>query len=240
MLRTKSLSFLLALAIPFAVAVPAFAPATAFADPAPAAAEAAPRVATTATFERYVVGPHGRPIGLMLSDGRFVMTPRHAMRRDAPALNAGDALQIEAVAFNTPTGVVLGRAVVQRDGTLIADGNRARRHHEHHEGAKTERHERHAHTPLAEVAATGKIARVIDGPRGHVVALVLEDGTTAVAHHLEAFGLKAGDSIAVAGKGGVYPQGKALRIEKITLPSGEVRDIPRHVRHAPAADQYPT
>ena len=235
MLRTKSLSFLLTIAA-LAVAVPTFAPRAALADEAPVAHEAAPRVNTVGRFQRYVLAPGGRPMGLMLADGRFVPTPRHAMHHDAPGLTAGDVLQIESVVRTTPTGVVLARAVVQKDGAVIADATKVHRHHHDHQGAGTEQHARreHRHVALTPVAASGKIAAVISGPHGHVRAVVLEDGTTAVAHHMETLGLKVGDKVALAGKGGVYPTGRALRIEKITLPSGEIRDIPPRVRRAPA------
>ncbi len=234
MIRTKSLSFLLTLAA-LAVAVPTLAPAAAFADEAPAAREAAPRVATTGRFQRYVLEPSGRPMGLMLDDGRFVPTPRHAIQPGAPALTAGDVLQIESVVHTTPTGVVLGRAVVQKDGAVVADASKAREHrHEHRAGNENHARHEHRHVELTPVAVSGKITAVISGHHGHVKAVVLEDGTTAVAHDMGTLGLKVGDQVAMAGKGGVYPAGKALRIEKITLPSGEVRDIPPRVRRAPA------
>ena len=58
---------------------------------------------------------------------------------------------------------------------------------------------------------------------------------------LETLGLKAGDRIAVAGKGGTYAQGKALRIEKITLPDGTTRDLPKpQRRHREQQPSNPT
>jgi len=241
MLRTKTVSFLLSLAA-LALAVPTFAPGVALADEAPIAAKAPqPRVTTTGRFQRYLLNPGGKPMGLLLSDGRFVPTPRHAMPADAPVLAAGDTLQIESVVHTTPAGTVLARAVVQRNGTVIADASQIHgRHHRDHQGAGNEQHARHPHAALAPLAVTGKIGALIAGHHGHIRAIVLEDGTTASAHGLETMGLKVGDQVALAGKGGTYPMGKALRIEKITLPNGQVRDIPPHAHRAPAESQFPT
>ena len=130
MLRSK-LSFLLSIALPLAVvAGPAFAPATALADAAPADA-ALPRSTVKASFLRYVLAPHGRPIGLLLSDGSFVHTPGHSIHRDAPQLVGGDAIEIEAVALKTPAGTTMFRqAIVRRaDGTVIADATKAHGRH---------------------------------------------------------------------------------------------------------------
>ena len=77
----------------------------------------------------------------------------------------------------------------------------------------------------------GTVASFKAGPKGRVMALVLDDGTTAVGGNLETLGLKAGDRISVVGKGGTYQQRKALRIEKITLPDGTTRDLPKPEHH---------
>jgi hypothetical protein len=235
--RPTSLSFLLSLAIPVAVAaVPVLAPATAFAEDRPAAA-AVPRTTFTAPFQRYLLKPNGRTMGLMLADGTFVFTPGRALPKDAPSLTTGTKLEIEGVALKTPTGMIVKRAVVKVDGNVIADARKAHGRHAHRgegkEGEGREHHAKHRHE-LKPVTGAGQIAAIVSSPKGHVQALVLTDGTTAVAHGIESFGLKIGDQVSVAGMGGVYPKGKSVRIEKITLPNGQTRDIPRPVR--PQAD----
>jgi len=252
MLRSKSLSFLLTIALPLAlVAVPAVAPATALAMPTENAPAPPPRTTVTASFQRYLLSPNGRTMGLMLSDGTFVHTPGRALHHDAPALQTGDKLEIEGVALKTPTGVIIRRAVVKAHGDVIADASAGHHRHAHRgqggqgpgagqggQGQPREHHGKHHHD-LTPVVGNGQIAAMVSTPTGHVLALVLTDGTTASAHHLEALGLKIGDKVSVAGQGGVYPRGKALRIEKITLPNGQTRDIPRPVRVHQAPSQTP-
>jgi hypothetical protein len=235
MLRSK-FSFLLSIAVPLAVvAAPVLAVAgegAVFADEAPAAA-AAPRTTVKASFLRYVLTPQGRPMGLLLSDGSFVHTPGHAIQQGAPQLVGGDTIEIEAVAVKTPAGTTMFKhAVVRRaDGTVIADASKMHGRHAHrgeqgeHKGGEGHQH---PHVELTPVTASGKIGAIVAGPKGHVLAIVLADGTTAVAHHLDTLGLKVGDQVSLAGQGGVYPLGKSLRIDKITLPNGQVRDLPRH------------
>jgi hypothetical protein len=250
MLRSK-LSFLLSIALPLAVvAGPALAPATALADAAqgPAGTPVAaplPRTTVKASFLRYVLAPHGRPIGLLLSDGSFVHTPGHSIHRDAPQLVGGDAIEIEAVAVKTPAGTTMFRqAIVRRaDGTVIADATKAHGRHAHRgeggQGGEHKKWEGHAHKALSPVAVSGKIGAIVTGPKGHVLALVLADGTTAVGHHLGELGLKVGDQVALAGQGGTYALGKSLRVEKITLPNGQVRDLPARTPRAPDPSQTP-
>jgi hypothetical protein len=237
MLRSKSLSFLFSLAIPVAVAtVPALVPATAFADAGDRTTATAPRATFTAPFQRYLLMPNGRTMGLMLSDGTFIFTPGRSLHRDAPALTTGTRLEIDGVALKTPTGTIVQRAIVKVDGNVIADASKRGRHAhrgEHKGGEGKERHAKHHHE-LKPVTGAGQVAAIVSGPKGSVRALVLTDGTTAMAHNLESLGLKVGDRVSVAGQGGVYPLGKSLRIEKITMPDGQTREMPRPVR--PQAD----
>lgn len=244
MLRSK-LSFLLSIALPLAVvAGPTLSPTIALADDAPAAAPL-PRTTVKASFLRYVLAPHGHPMGLLLSDGSFVATPGHSIHRDAPQLVGGDAVEIEAVALKTPAGTTMYKhAVVRRaDGTVIADATKAHGRHAHRgqggQGGEHKKWEGHAHKALAPMTASGKIGAIVTGPKGHVLALVLGDGTTAVGHQLGTLGLKVGDQVSLAGQGGTYALGKSLRVEKITLPNGQVRELPAHPRRAPNPSQTP-
>jgi hypothetical protein len=227
MFRASTSKLVLSLVLPLAVAaVPALVVSPALAAPpdAPAAAPA-PRTTFSAPFQRYLLEPNGRPMGLMLADGSFILTPHHAMSKDAPVLAAGTKLDVEGVVKRTPTGMVVHHAVVRVNGAVVADAGRARHH-------KDGEHKRQ-HAQLKPVSAAGQVAAVVAGPKGHVRALVLSDGTTAVGHGLETLGLKVGDQVSVAGMGGVYPLGKSLRVEKITLPNGQTRDLPRPQRQAP-------
>jgi hypothetical protein len=223
MSRTRSLALVFSFSLPVAAAlVPTLASSTAFAEPPPAAQ--APRTTFTGTFQRYLLMPNGRAMGLMLSDGTFVFTPGRALKRDAPSLTTGTKLEIEGVAVRTTTGTIVRRGIVKLEGNVIADATKAHRHHHHEDGEAREHHER---PELQAVTGAGQIAAIVSSPRGRIQALVLTDGTTAVAHGLEGFGLKIGDRITVAGKGGVYPRGKSVYVEKITLPNGQTRDVPK-------------
>ncbi len=240
MLRSKSISFLFALVVPVAVA---FAPALASAEPPPADAPAqvseAPRTTVNAAFQRYVLAPSGRPMGLLLDGGTFVRTPHHALNRDAPQLKAGDMVEVEGVAVKTETGMHMARAVVKQNGIVIADASQLRPRHDRSREDRAAWRQKH-HVELQDMSGAGKIASVISTPRGRVLAVVLEDGTTAMGHGLGSLGLKAGDQISFEGKGGTYTQGTALRIAKITLPNGETRELPRRAPRAPENSQAPS
>lgn len=228
MFRAQTSKLVLSLVLPLAIAaVPALVSSTALAAPpdAPAAAPA-PRTTFSAPFQRYLLEPNGRPMGLMLADGSLILTPRHAMPKDVPALAAGTKLDIEGVVKKTPTGTVVHRAVVKANGAVVADASQAR----HHQDGEHKEH--HAKHQLKAVSGAGQIAAIVAGHKGKVRALVLSDGTTAVGHGLETLGLKVGDQVSVAGMGGTYPLGKAVRIDKITLPNGQTRDLPRPQRQA--------
>src|SRR5262245_31811715 len=108
MFRPQTVKFLLSLALPLAVVT---APATPLADAppnAPADARAqAPRTAFSAPFQRYLLLPNGRTMGLMLADGTFVYTPGRALSKDAPALQTGTKLDVDGVVKQTPTGKIV-------------------------------------------------------------------------------------------------------------------------------------
>jgi hypothetical protein len=230
MFRASTTKLVLSLLVPFAVAVvPAFVSSEALAAPpdAPAAAPA-PRTTFSAPFQRYLLEPNGRPMGLMLADGSVVLASHHAIAKDAPVIPAGTKLDIEGVVRRTATGTIVQRAVVKANGAVVADATKGKAHHQ--EGEQKEHRQR---VQLKAVSAAGQVAAIVTGPHGKVHALLLSDGTTATGHGIEGLGLKVGDQVSVAGMGGAYPLGKAMRIEKITLPNGQTRDLPRPQRHAP-------
>jgi len=238
MIRTNRLWILLSLAVPLTAIAP-FATSVALAEVPPAAearAEARTRppltpAAMDGRFQRYILAPDGRITALVLQDGTVVHVRAHAPDEPAANLHAGDALHVEGGLVKTPTGAMIVRAVVQQGGKVIADGSKERGHRGHR-GERREGKEKHAHAPLQQVVATARVTQIVSSPRGRVHEVLLDDGTSA-AGQLDGLGLKVGDRVTVAGKGGAYAQGKALRVETITLPSGEVRTLPRpeHHRH---------
>lgn len=231
MKRNNPFSFLLALALPLA-AVAVSAPALAqSARPAPAAARALTRISVDGRFQRYVLNPRGRVMGLVMHDGTVVYLHRHKGAGEVESLRPFDAIHVEGGAMKTPTGTVILRPVVSRNGAVIFDGSkrhaRGERKHHHRDGA------RHAkdRPALAPVTAAGRVQAIVSTPRGHVATLLLDDGTSATGFGLDAASVHVGDRVTVSGKGGAYAQGKALRIETITLPSGETRALPKGRMH---------
>ncbi|MFT3772443.1 MAG: hypothetical protein QM820_44175 [Minicystis sp.] len=237
MIRRNAFSFLLAFALPFAGLALTEAPALAQTAPA-ANARAATPITIDGRFQRYVVNPRGHVMALVLQDGSVVHVPPHATSGAAGALKPGDAIHVEGAAAKTPTGTVIVRAVVQQNGAVIADGTKGHgrrgRHHRDKDGKAPEGKERahREHAPLSPMTATARVTAIVSTPRGRAHALLLDDGTTASGPGLETLNLKVGDRVSVSGKGGAYTQGKALRIDTITLPSGETRTLPRPQRHA--------
>ena len=233
MIRSTRLSILLALAIPLTAFAP-FAASVAQAAPPDEKAEARPEATPTAVdarFQRYILAPDGRITALVLQDGTIVHVRTHAADEPAVNLRAGDALHVEGGLVRTPTGALITRAIVKQGGKVIADGSKEHEGgHRGHHGEGRGEHGKGKHAPLQAVIATAKITQIVSGPRGHVHAVLLDDGTSARGQ-LDQLGLKVGDRVTVAGKGGAYPQGKAMRVDTITLPSGEVRALPHHGRH---------
>lgn len=215
------LALVLALALPFAGVLTA--PSPALADDAPAAARInGTPIARDGQLQRFVLTPRGKVMGLLLRDGSLVRVPPSTASAELTALKPGDTIHVDGKAVSTPTGTVITRAVVQRNGTILADGSKRRER-----GHRGDRAKRTPRTPLAQVSATGRITAVLSTPRGTANVLLLDDGTTATSRSIDGLGLRVGDRVSVSGKGGAFAQGKALRIETITLPSGEVRALPK-------------
>jgi hypothetical protein len=229
MMRRNLISSLLAVSLAFAGLTAAASPAFAQqAPPAPSARAKAPRIAFDAVFARHVLTPRGEIAGLVLQDGTLVRVARSANANTGPAggLRPGTVVHVEGRSVRTPSGVVIGRALIKQNGAVIADGTQERgrgeKHHrgQHGKGAK-----------LAPITAAGRVQALLAGPKGGVRAILLDDGTTANVAGAESLGLKVGDKISVTGKGGTYAQGKALRVKTITLPNGETRTLPKGGHH---------
>jgi hypothetical protein len=238
MIRSNRLWILLSLAVPLTTIAP-FATSVALAETPAAEARAeggARQPATPAAldgrFQRYILAPDGRITALVLQDGTVVHVRPHAADEPAANLRAGEPLHVEGGLVKTPTGAMIVRAVVQQGGKVIADGSKEHGHRGHRgEGREgREGKGKHAHAQLQPIVATARVSQIVSSPRGRVHEVLLDDGTSAFGQ-LDSLGLKVGDRVTVAGKGGAYPQGKALRVDTITLPSGEVRTLPKPERH---------
>jgi hypothetical protein len=231
MMRRPLISSLLAACVSLAGLTAIASPALAQqAPPAPAARAKAPRIAFDAVFARHVLSPRGEIAGLVLQDGTLVRVARSASANTGPAggLRPGTVVHVEGRSVRTPSGLVIQRALIKQNGALIADGTQERGGHEkgrHHRG------HRNKGAKLAPITATGRVQALLAGPKGGLRAILLDDGTTANVAGAEGLGLKVGDKVSVAGKGGTYPQGKALRVRTITLPSGETRTLPKGAHH---------
>lgn len=219
------LKVLFALAIPSAVVLGSAAPALADAPPAAAVSRGAP-ISRDARVQRFVLAPRGQVVGLVLEDGSVVHVPARGASQPTGALKAGDAVHVQGNAVQTPTGVVVTRAIVQKNGAVISDGTRR--------GERGQRRARgegkRERAQLAQITSAGRITSIISTPRGKAHALLLDDGTTASARGIESLGLRVGDRVSVTGKGGAYAQGKAVHIQTITLPNGEVRTLAEKAR----------
>ncbi len=173
-----------------------------------------PRVTVDATFERYVLDAHGHVRALLLKDGSLVHAPEAAVRDTS--MKAGDALKIEAHAKATGGVTLYGRALVKKNGVVVVDATKKVEHGEHVKSTGK----------LGDLSATGKISFFLYGHKGAVNGVVLADGTVAHAGKgasLDEYKLKIGDAVTVSGKGGSYALGRALKLESIKLPNGDVK-----------------
>ena len=201
-------------------------------------------VTVDARFSRWLVSPRGEVSGILLEDGALVMIPPHAGKDlKTSTLTKGDAVHVEG--FTHEGSAVYAFASVKKGQEVVVaapqrpEGDRAGK-------GKGRRHDGEGRDHdgkggpgfgglegLADVSATGKVLAVIPGRHGGARGYVLEDGTVAYVHHAKGakggpaqdLGVKKGDAITVTGKGGKYELGTALVVKKITLASGETREL---------------
>jgi hypothetical protein len=232
MFSRKAVALLVATALPLSAASAVLVPTLALAAPDGAALQADP-TSFEGTFQRYLLTPDGRIEGMQLAGGTVVRVPPRAFQPDAANIRPGNVVHVEGAAVKTPTGTLVVRAVVQQAGRVIADA-RSVGHRPGGQPRAPGEDPHRAHANLAPMNATAKVAALVSNRRGHVDMLLLDDGTTVSGHHLDALGLKVGDHVTVAGRGGTYQLGKAIRARTITLPNGEIRDLVgrRHPRRA--------
>lgn len=230
MMRRPLNSYLLAVGLAFAGLSAAASPASAQqAAPAPAARAKSPRIAFDAVFARHVLTPRGEIAALVLQDGSLVRVARGANANAGPAgtLRPGTVVHVEGRSVRTPSGIVIAKALIKQNGAVIADGSQERGGHQKGKHARGQRRG----AKLTTITAAGKVQALLAGPKGDRRAILLDDGTTVHVAGAEALGLKVGDKISVTGKGGTYPQGKAVRARTITLPNGETRTLPKGGHH---------
>lgn len=211
------------------VAVLATACSSSSAPPGNSSASALTETSFDGTFAQYILSPHGDVDGIMLQDGTVARFPPHAYTGQANALAKGDKVHIEGEVTNGPSGRVVGHPLVKKGDVVLV----ARDAPPPSPGAPPPNGEPRPPGPreeLALISGTGTIQSFSSDPRGNIDGVILSDGT--VAHtgrkaHLDTLGLKVGDNVTVTGRGGAYPQGKALHIESIKLPNGETRTVER-------------
>lgn len=215
------------------------------AAPAQGAMNRTPPVAaqTSGNLARFVVGPGGHVRGLALDNGALVMLSPRSTQDIASRVRVGQPLRIEGVTRAGAGTTVLHRATVRAaDGTVLVapparpsdaqPGMRRGRDGAHHgprmharRGARRaeRRAERLASLPPQQVS--GAVQQVVTGPRGGVRALLLANNATvmvprAMGQQLGQRGVRAGETVRVAGRGNTTPQGTGVVAERLTLADG--------------------
>lgn len=189
---------------------------TAQADPLPTQAPAGTTAVQTATdaapiegrVERLLVNPFGEVDGLVMSDGRVVKFPPHQGKALAQVAAPGQNVRV--------TGEV------KRGGEIKAERvvNSA-------SGAQVLRQERPWWPPerprwlrerqLTSLQTEGRVARVVNGKRGEVKRVILDNGTVVQLpkHSLMPQPLQPGKPFAAAGRGTRGPQGTGLLASRV-------------------------
>lgn len=168
-----------------------------------------------ATFDRYLVGPHGEVSGMLLSNGAVVSIPRGAA--PATTLKKGDAIHVEAWQKVLPDGTIYGRPIVTKGTTVIVDASKWKK------GEGKDGKDGKSATKLAPMTITSTVSSFLLDKKGQHYAVILADGTVAYSRDdLVQLGLKKGDSVTIEGEGGNYALGRALVIKSVKLPNGSV------------------
>lgn len=202
-------------------------------------------VTVDAKFSRWLLNPRGEVAGILLEDGALVMIPPHVAKDlKTSELAKGDAVRVEG--FTREGSSVYAFASVKKGDLVVVaapqkpegkGGEKGWKKHDgegggpkgegrKHEG-KGRKHDGPRLEGLADVSASGKVLAVIPGRHGGARGYVLEDGTVAYVRHAkgEDLGVKKGDAISVSGKGGKYELGTSLVVKRITLASGETKEL---------------
>jgi len=196
---------------------------TAAAQPSafPPGAFAGVRMQRSSDIERVLVGPRGEVFALLLSEGSVIMLPPHLTSE--LGLEAGQRVQVEGDAVQTPLNLVYFRVRLTRGGQLLITP------------LLPGKEPRPAGPPPGpppdeaagtETTARGALQAFIATPDGRVNGLVFSDGTVAVgAPHqsVDVSGLSRGTVLQVSGPR--VAEAGALLLERMTLPDGTVRTL---------------
>lgn len=172
-------------------------------------------VSVDAKFSRFLLNPWGKIDGILLDDGTVVRVFDKAVKDTS--LKAGDALHIDAKAKTQANQKMYVHPLIKKNGVVVADATQ-----KPDKGQKPN----HDKSKLVDLTATSTVTALFVGHGGKVHGVILADGTAAYAKHhgdLSTYSLKKGDAVTVTGKGGSYALGKALVIETIKLPNGDVK-----------------
>lgn len=173
-------------------------------------------VSVDAKFSRFVLNPWGKIDGILLDDGTLVRV--HDKSVKDTSLKAGDTLHIDAKSKTQANQKLYVHPLIKKNGVVVADATQ--------KPEKPATKPNHDKSKLLDLSSTSTVSALFVGHGGKVHGVVLADGTAAyAAKHgdLSTYGLKKGDAVTVTGKGGNYTLGKALVIETIKLPNGDVK-----------------
>ncbi len=182
------------------------------------------KTAIDGKFDRYLVGPQGAVIGILLQDGSEVRIPAGA--NAAKTLQKGDAIHVEGHQKSFADGTVYTHAIVTKGTTVIADGSKWKKNEKNEKNEKGDK----ANKPkLAPMTLTSTVTGFILDAKGRHVGVTLADGSVAFSHDdLMSLGVKKGDSVTIEGHGGSYDLGRSMAVKSIKLPDGKVVTPKKH------------
>jgi len=175
----------------------------------------------SADIERVLHGPRGEVFALLLAEGSVIMLPPH-LSQDL-GFEAGQRVQVEGNAVQTPLNLVYFRVRLTRGGQLLLAPPRPGS--EPHPAGPPPGPPPEANAE-SEATARGALVAFLATPDGGVNGLVFADGTVAMgAPHqaIDVSGLTRGTVLEVSGAR--LAQASALLLERVTLPDGTIRTL---------------
>jgi len=176
----------------------------ALAQPVARAEETHFRMQRSAEVEQVLTNQDGEPFALVLAEGSVVMLSSKAAEH---GYAAGQRVQVEGDAVETPINVVYYRARITRGGRLLQAAD-----------------EQLAEQPKADSCAEdrltvqGRITAFLASPNGQLTGLVLSDGVVALADgRLDPAGMIRGSELEVSGPSRQLESGMVVRIEKVAM-----------------------
>jgi len=176
----------------------------ALAQPVAQAEERHFRMQRSAQVDQVLTNQDGKPFALVLAEGSVVMLSSNA---EDHGYAAGQRVQVEGDAVETPINVVYYRARITRGGKLLQAVN-----------------DQPAELPKADscgedrLTVRGTMAAFLASPDGHLTGLVLSDGVLALAAEpLDPAGMMRGSRLEVSGPARQLESGMAIRIEKVAM-----------------------